>query len=741
MKVNSDIPKGDGMGSSASTRYLTSSILVLWLMLVWQTSGHADVRLPGFYGNHMVFQQQMTIPIWGWAEASETVKVTLGEASATTTADSGGRWRVELPPMKAGNQPLKLVVAGKNKIQIDDVLIGEVWLCSGQSNMEWTVRRSSNPEQEIAAAKYPLIRHMKAPKKPSTTPLDDIKTEWHVCSPDTVAEFTAAGYFMARELHKELGVPIGLVNSSWGGTRVEPWTPPIGFNQVEALAGIAESVSRRTPGTEENRKLIDSHLAATETWLNSARQAAKNGSPITPNPTYPSDLVPYQSHQDPTMLYNGMIHALVGFPIRGAIWYQGESNHTEGMMYFEKKKALINGWRDLWGQGKFPFYFVQIAPFQYGNEDPSTLAEFWEAQAEVLSVPNTGMIVTSDIATLNDIHPPNKQEVGRRLALLALKNDYGKSDVVAVGPTFESFEVVGEKLIVKYSNTGGGLRTRDGKSPDWFELIGQNSGGFQKADAIIVGDTVELSSEKVSQPSAMRFAWHKLAEPNLAGGTGLPCGAFRAGKVPEFINTVPGIEDYQLIYELDLAKLGSDIRYDLDKRTQAGDFDRVGYALELDSPEFGRQDLFVSMETFTNDVSKIGIPAAATKANFQASVRAMDVFSNVKGVAVGQGLESGYIEFWPNNYAASNSAKVSGASGSLYDFGDQPVDPVAGYGSMQVHHLAAKQTLFAINHWNAGNQADIGIGNSAGSTRDWTFKKNAGTYTKKRLRVYVRNKK
>ena len=463
---------------------------VLLTALFATSSAWADVRLPGFFSDHMVFQQQQPIKIWGWAEPGEQVKVELGKVHAQIKAGDDGRWVVEFLAMKASNEAMTLTVTGKNRLELKDVLIGEVWLCSGQSNMEWTVRSSSNAKEEIANANHPLIRHAKMAHRPSMVPLDDIKSEWQICSPATAANFTACGYFMARELQKELDVPVGLVNSSWGGTRVEPWVAPIGFKNVPELADIYQTVMGRTPET------------------------------------------PLKSHQEPTMLYNGMIHPLVGFPIRGVIWYQGESNHNESL-YAEKKKALIEGWRQLWGGKKFPFYYVQIAPYQYGSE-PHVLANFWEQQAAVEDlVDNTGMVVINDIATIKNIHPPNKQDVGKRLALLALKNDYGRTDLVANSPDYESHRASDGAFKIKFKNTGGGLKTRDGKTPTHFELIGPGSNGFQVAVATIEGDEVTLTSNLVKEPTAFRFGWDKLAEPNLMGGTGLPVGAVRGGDEPD----------------------------------------------------------------------------------------------------------------------------------------------------------------------------------------------------------------
>ncbi|MFM8573037.1 MAG: sialate O-acetylesterase, partial [Pirellula sp.] len=351
---------------------------------------------------------------------------------------------------------------------------------------------------------------------------------------------------------------VGLINSSWGGTRVEPWIPPVGFQKVEKLQSIYQSVIGRTPGTPQYIQRLTEHIRSLDAWLVKAKAQGDRGDILEPNPVYPAELTPYASNQDPTMLYNGMIHSLVGFPIRGAIWYQGESNHDEGMLYLEKKKALIQGWRELWGQGDFPFYYVQIAPFRYGDRDPTMLARFWEAQAAVKeAVPKTGMVVINDIATINDIHPPNKQEVGRRLALLALANDYGIKDVSAQSPEVQSIEPMGKQLKVTFKNTAGGLKTRDGKAASHFEITGIGTVGYHPANVTIQGDTVILISEKVPEPTALRFAWDMLAEPNLCGMTGLPVGAFRAGKEPQFLDSVPGSKDYRLVYDIDLNKLSA----------------------------------------------------------------------------------------------------------------------------------------------------------------------------------------
>lgn len=700
----------------------------------------ADVKLPAVFSDHMVLQQQLPLRIWGWADGGEKVTVSIGSSSESVTTPENGRWEVKLPAMTASKTPTSIKVQGNNTVEISDVLIGEVWLCSGQSNMEWPVAACVNAKEEIAAAQYPLIRHIKVPLVPSTVPLDNFQSGWQVCSPETAGSFTACGYFMARKLYQDLDVPVGLINSSWGGTRVEPWTPPVGFQKVEALQDIYKSVVGRTPGTSEYRGRLEAHVKAVEAWITKAHAALTGpiSAAIEASPAFPAELAPFTSNQDPTMLYNGMIHSLVGFPLRGAIWYQGESNHGEGMLYLEKKRALIGGWRELWGQGNFPFYYVQIAPFRYGNEDPTILARFWEAQAAVQTIPQTGMVVINDIATLNDIHPPNKQDVGLRLAQLALKNDYGKTDVVANSPEFESLEVLSGRLKLNFKNTGGGLKTRDNQPATHFEIVGVGSNGFQPAAAVIEGDSVVLSSDKVSSPVAFRFAWHMLAEPNLCGGTGLPVGAVRAGEVPDFLSSLPVAREYTLVYDLDLNHLSHDIRYDVDRSDKIKSFDRIGYLVELTVAGGEEKQIFVSMDKFSNDVHKIGIPTIASNARFQQAVKSMDVFSNLSSITSGTNIGTGNIEFWPDNYGVINAANVAGASGDIYDFGDETAPPADGYGSMQVHNFGAKQTLFSINHWVNGAGADLGIGNGPDRTPDWTFSGNGGSYSSKRLRVYVR---
>jgi sialate O-acetylesterase len=708
-------------------------------------SAKAEIRLPRVFASHMVLQRELPLVIWGWAQPNETVTVTLAGASAQAQANERGEWKVILSAMKAGG-PFTLSVTGSSSIEFDDVMIGEVWICSGQSNMEMGIGEARDGEKEIAEANYPNIRLLMVARKWDPLRQTNIDGDWKVCSPKTVAEggwngFSAASYYFGRELHKELGVPIGLVDSSWGGTRIESWTPLEGYAATPALAGEYDQVQLADPTTTRHQERLKQALDDTEHWLASARDALAARSLVPPMPAYPAELLAPHDLQNPTALYNGMIHPLAPFAFRGAIWYQGEANMGEGMHYAERMKALISGWRQVWREGNFPFYFVQIAPFNYGG-NPETEAELWEAQAAAQSIPNTGMAVVNDIGNLKDIHPKDKQDVGHRLALLALAKTYGRDNLVCSGPTFRSMELEEQKLRITFDNAGGGLTSRDGKPLDWFEIIDADEGGFVKAGAQIDGSSVVLSAPDVKHPIAVRFAWSMLAGPNLMNAEGLPASAFRAGEIPKrdlLAMKVPEAKAYRLVYDLDLGKLGKEIHYDVDNHAAITQpFDRIAYFLELQHPDGNTDYLYVSMDAFTNDLSKIGLPTLASGAHFQRNVASLNVYSNAKDIENGANLAGGNIEFWPNNYSPGNSAKVPNASSDVYDFGDDPVGPPEGYGSMQVHNHDAKQTLFAVNHWTEGSKADIGIGNQPTANPDWTFAANAANYPVKRLRVLVR---
>jgi sialate O-acetylesterase len=449
-------------------------IVVVSLAVVWSSvpQARADVKLPKVIGDHMVLQRDRPLPIWGWADPGEEVTVKLDEATATAKADAQGDWKVALPAVKADGKAHRMTVSGKNKIELDDILIGEVWIGSGQSNMEFGLGGSIGAKEAIAAANCPQIRLLHVEKVQAPRPAKDIVVTdgkgkkgkpapaapagpaWKVCSPQNVPGFSAVLYYFGQRLHNDLDVPVGLINSSWGGSPIEPWTA---------------------------------------------------------------------SGDKASGMYNAMIAPLKPFAIRGAIWYQGESNCGIGLKYYDKMKALIEGWRKAWGSD-FSFYFVQIAPY---SGYKASLPALWEAQVASLKIPGTGMAVTTDLVNnLKDIHPKNKLDVGNRLALWALAKDYGKKDLVYSGPLYKSMKVEGSKIVLSFAHIGGGLKSSDGKPLNEFEIAGAD-GKFVPAEATIDGDTIVVQAKEVASPAQARLGWRNVANPNLVNKVGLPASPFQ----------------------------------------------------------------------------------------------------------------------------------------------------------------------------------------------------------------------
>jgi sialate O-acetylesterase len=519
---------------ASSTKRPAALFLAALLLAALPAALAAQVRLPAVIGDHMVVQQDKPVAVWGWASKGETVTVAFAGQERKAVAGDDGRWRVAFDPLKAGGPALELTVRGAKgpALSVTDILVGEVWLCSGQSNMEWAMSWLPNPAPDILRADNPNMRLFLVPKRPADRPLDDVAAKWERCAPDTVRPFSAVAYYFGLELHKRLGVPVGLIESAWGGTLIEPWTPPVGFAAVpEVKAPLDAQVARYA----DYQLSLAKALPIWETWVRDSRKAltAKAALPPVPAPGLPTN--PYDDPQAPTALYNGMIHALTPFAIRGAIWYQGESNRNDGLLYEKRMAALIEGWRLAWKLGDFPFYYVQLAPYNYGydRETPAgdvpdflRLPLIWEAQRNALRLPNTGMAVVTDIATLNDIHPPNKRDVGYRLSLWARANAYGEKTLECSGPLYRSLTVEGSLVRLAFDHVGGGLITNDGQGPKWFEIAGADR-VFYKAEAEIAGDTVVVWSPRVAAPQAVRMGWHQLAVPNLANKEGLPASPFR----------------------------------------------------------------------------------------------------------------------------------------------------------------------------------------------------------------------
>lgn len=475
------------------------------ILVAMSVSARADVRLPKVFSDHAVLQRGLPLVVWGWAESGEKVTVTIGGQTRSTSAATNGTWRVSLTPLK-GAGPLEMVVAGKNTVTVKDLLVGDVWLCSGQSNMEWGLNGSDNGNETIAAATNSKIRLLHVTAGQFHEPQTDIPNAWAVCSPETVAGFSAVGYFFGRRIHEETGVPIGLIANAWGGTAIEPWTSPDAWNRIDELAKLKT---------------------------------------------------------DPKALggiYNGRVAPLAPYGLKGAIWYQGESNGGEDDIYFHKMQGLIGCWRQAWGvygggkggksgvsQYDFPFYFVQLANYQGANDNPAGgdgWAKVRMAQLKALTIPKTGMAVSIDIGVAGDIHPRNKEDVGTRLALWALAKDYGKSKVVCSGPLYKGMKVQGgNKIRLSFDYAAGGLMIgrKEGHGPaveakpaggdvpklQRFAIAGEDRKWFW-ADAIIDGSTVVVSSTNVPSPVAVRYAFSQNpAGCNLYNREGLPASPFR----------------------------------------------------------------------------------------------------------------------------------------------------------------------------------------------------------------------
>jgi sialate O-acetylesterase len=485
----------------------------------------ADVELPAVIGDNMVLQRHQRVPIWGTADAGEKITVTFAGQQVSTTTRPDGRWIARLTALVAGG-PYEMTIAGKNIITLRNVLVGEVWACSGQSNMAFSVQASNNAQEEIAAADYPMLRLLTVPRVPASEPVSDIEAEWVVCSPQTVPGFSAVGYFFGRELHKELGVPIGLINTSWGGTPAESWTTRPTLEEDPDFAPIVERWNQARENYPEQKKKHEEALAK---WKEEVEKAKAEGKPP---PRQPGPPLFERKQYEPGSLYNGMIAPLIPYAIRGAIWYQGESNAGRAYQYRELFAAMIRDWRREWGQGAFPFLFVQLANFMAREAEPaeSAWAELREAQSMTLSLPKSGQAVIIDIGEADDIHPKNKQDVGRRLALNALAIAYGR-DIVYSGPVYRSMEIEGDRIRLHFDHVGGGLMAKGGGSLKGFAIAGEDR-KFVWADANIEGDLVVVHSDGVPNPAAVRYAWANNPECNLYNEEGLPASPFRTDSWP-----------------------------------------------------------------------------------------------------------------------------------------------------------------------------------------------------------------
>lgn len=510
------------------------TLLCCTFLLLTLKSVYADVKLPAPFSDHMVLQHNTEVPIWGIADPGERITVQIDKQTKSTVTNAEGHWMLKLNKLTAGG-PYTITVSGKNKIILSDVYAGEVWICSGQSNMDMTVAKEDrywcgvvNEAEEVAAANYPLIRVFDVDFTPSATPQNDVIGKWETVSPQTVGHLSAAAYFFAREVQAKIKIPIGLITTAFGASTAEAWV------REEAL--LNEAVCK--PLVESFKSKLDKYLADTtaqkkylvdnEKWKRSADSAKIAGKNPPRGPRNPD---PVRDQHNASVLWNGMVKPLVPYAFRGALWYQGESNSPTAKIYRQIMETLITDWRQQWGQGDFPFLYVQLA--NIGKTYDSTAAKGGaeaikrEAQLQNLSIPNTAMAVAIDNADptdMNNVHPKNKQEIGRRLALAALATVYGEK-IVYAGPLYDKMEIEDNTIKLNFKHTGSGLMAKGGELKG-FAIAGEDK-KFVWATAKIEGNTVIVSSPNIANPVAVRYGWSNNPHTSLYNKENLPASPFR----------------------------------------------------------------------------------------------------------------------------------------------------------------------------------------------------------------------
>ena len=501
------------------------------LLLTLQIVAHANVTLPDVISSSMVLQRDRAVPIWGQAEPGESVTVSFGKQTKTTTADANGNWSVRLSPMHATTNGEVLTIAGRNQVQLTDVVVGEVWLVAGQSNMQRLLSETDNGAAAIAAADNPQLRLFNVSRQVAFKHAKPPLGVWRNCTPDSVKEFSAAGYYFGVELQKALHVTLGLLNSSYGGSQAEAWTP---VEYLLASPDLKPTVDRTKIWDEERPRVKVEYEEALRKWREDSDKAKAAGAKPQPSPAVPDSLREYRIAAS---IYDGMVAPLIPFAIRGAFWYQGESNEARAQQYELLLPTMIKAWRERWGEGDFPFGIIQLPNYRDPKSEPAD--EAWshvrEAQRlTAMSLPSTGLVVTIDIGEAHDIHPKNKIDVGRRMARWALADVYHQP-IVRSGPTFQKAELTddGAAMLVRFSDVGKGLQVKgEGKLTE-FAIAGADQKWYW-AEAQIVGrDRVKVWSASVSKPLAVRYAFNNNPKnPNLTNDSGVPAGPFRSDRWP-----------------------------------------------------------------------------------------------------------------------------------------------------------------------------------------------------------------
>jgi sialate O-acetylesterase len=536
------------------TKNAFSTLMLIGIFLIQTSASFAQVRLNNLFTDNMVLQQQSSVPVWGWAQPGEKVVVKVSwtpQAQVAATADQNGKWKVLISTPQAGG-PYTFTVKGKDDLlTVKNVMAGEVWLCSGQSNMWLPLRRCDDAQAEIQKADYPNIRFFTVGQVTSDTPQENCSGKWEVCSPDTAKEFSATAYYFGRELHMKLNVPVGLIHASWGGAPADSWTSEKTLRSDPQLTKIFTVWKGWEDAYETVNKEYEIKI---EQWRN-AKKKNQEGSELVKEPDVPDAVYNItRPYRKPAVLYNAMICPLIPYTIKGAIWNQGSANRERAYQYDRLFASMIRNWRSDWGLGDFPFYFVQLAPFNYSTK-PFGAAEIREAQLKTHKmVDNTGIVVTMDAGDPNDIHPTKKKIVGVRLSLWALAKTYGFKEVLYSGPVYKSMKIDQDKVSLSFDFTGSGLSAKDGPLTH-FVIAGEDRVFFPAA-AEIDGNNIIISSGDVKKPAAVRYAWTAGEIPNLFNKEGFPASPFRTDDWPKSTEPVEGSKrQYQVYVKKDIPYL------------------------------------------------------------------------------------------------------------------------------------------------------------------------------------------
>jgi sialate O-acetylesterase len=508
--------------------------LAFAILALSAASVRAEVRLASPFTSHMVLQRQMSVPVWGTAGPGETVTVSFAGQTKSATADSSGNWRVDLGPLDTSDVSRTFTVTGSKTaqpIQLDDVLVGEVWLASGQSNMDFSISQKvkyfagvANEDQEIAAANYPDIRILTGTAEKMYDPQTSVPGEWVICSPQSAPAFSAVAYFFARDLQKGIKMPVGIITMAFGASTAEAWIRREALEADPQLSPMLQRFDTAVKYFQDHPPAVVATPPPEDVSAATPAASAIPGASATPRARRPRDPNPIHDQHNPTVLFNGMINPIIPYAMRGVIWYQGESivGGTAGRALYPLVQAtLVRDWRKLWGEGDFPFYICQLAALNNNSNNP------WvrEAQTTILKLPNTGMAVTIDIGDPKNVHPKDKQDVGDRLSRIALANVYGQK-IEYSGPVYDSMKIENGAIRISFTHLGGGLVAKGGPLKTF--VIAGSDGKFVPADATIDGDTVVVSSPSVSSPAAARYAWENYPDGcNLYNAAGLPAPPFR----------------------------------------------------------------------------------------------------------------------------------------------------------------------------------------------------------------------